>query len=58
MSTVLEQDRFYSVFLVSLATVLTNSQNRDDEQLRALGKKVYPAADYQRCGVDDTENFT
>ena len=31
MSTVLEQDHFYSVFLYSLWTVLTNSHIRDDE---------------------------
>ena len=31
VSTVLEQDHFYSVYLVSHVTVLTNSQNRDDE---------------------------
>jgi hypothetical protein len=30
-STVLEQDHFYSAYLVSLVTVLTKSQNRDDE---------------------------
>ena len=30
-STVLEQDHFYSVFLYSLWTVLTNSHIRDDE---------------------------
>ena len=31
MSTVLEQDHFYSVYLVSHVTVLTNSRNHDDE---------------------------
>ena len=30
-STVLEQDHFCSVFLVSFATETTNSQTRDDE---------------------------
>ena len=34
MSTVLEQDHFYSVFLRSFATASTNSQNRDDEMRR------------------------
>ena len=31
LSTVLEQDHFYSVFLVSHVTALTNSQYHDDE---------------------------
>ena len=33
MSTVLEQDHFYSAFLVSHVTVQTNFQNHDEEAL-------------------------
>ena len=36
LSTVLEQDHFYSVFLCLLATGLTNSQHRDDEPMAVL----------------------
>ena len=42
MSTVLEQDHFYSDFLVSYLTVTTNSQKRDDEATRLLHGKAHP----------------
>ena len=41
-STVLEQDHFYSVYLVSHVTVLTNSRNRDDELILSVSWKAAP----------------
>ena len=40
MSTVLEQDHFYSALLVIYVTVLTNPLNRDDEVKRESTGKV------------------
>ena len=42
LSTVLEQDHFYSVYLVSHVTVLTNSRNRDDELILSVSWKAAP----------------
>jgi len=43
-STVLEQDHFYSVYLVSHVTVLTNSRNRDDEQFLPVNWNLAPGS--------------
>ena len=53
MSTVLEQDHFYSEFLRSQVTVSTNSQNRDDE-LKTLMNFGRGARSLNGRGVDDT----
>ena len=58
VSTVLEQDHFCSVFLVSHVTVLTNSQNRDDEVTSHAKYQVRTIQDFHSEMVrGDDENI-
>ena len=55
-STVLEQDHFYSVYLVSHVTVLTNSRNRDDELFLSVSWKAAPEFLFQGfCDADEQQ---
>ena len=55
LSTVLEQDHFYSVYLVSHVTVLTNSRNRDDELFLLVNWKAAPGPRKGFCDADERQ---
>ena len=57
LSTVLEQDHIYSVYLVSHVTVLTNSRNRDDELLLSVSWKAAPGSRKGSCDADEHQFY-
>ena len=62
LSTVLEQDHFCSAFLCSHETVLTNSQNHEDELSWRRTGKGRPdggcASTDTGCGVDEHQSYS
>ena len=53
MSTVLEQDHFYSDFLISQTTVSTNFNHLDDESKHLLDRNECPRSN-TACGTGDS----